>query len=212
MRTADQAITWLKQQEKSGTYRWDGQCKALARTAYGIPSDGTPSALLAWEKTDHRGKGSPPRGAFVWWTNQPNGHVGIADGNGNIIANVDWKPADGRVRTLPIDTVSAVLGRDPVGWSRDIEGVSVIPEPEPRGTPQPARSGPDFKVVNIRATPDGDGTYPGVVGDLLELCGWDRGRSGAKSLQRYLGRPATGRLGRQELTWLAQRFNLDTKG
>lgn len=204
IRTPEEAVAWLQAEERSNTYEFDGQCKQLARTAYNIPSDGSPSALSAWLRTDHRGVGDPPLGAFVFWPNKPNGHVGVCDGKGNIIANVDWAPANGRVRTMSIKAISAALHCQPSGWSRDIEGVLAVHE-------KVSLSAPDFKVVNLGAVPNADGVYPGVVGDLLGLCGWGRDAAGAKSLQRHLGRPTTGRLGKVELAWLAARFSLATK-
>lgn len=207
IRTPDEAIRWLREQELSGTYAWDGDCKMLARTAYGIPSDGTPSALLAWEKTDHRGTGDAPRGAFVWWRNKPHGHVGVADGKGNVIANVDWAPAFGRVRTMPIKQVSATLGLQPAGWSRDIDGVLAVPAP-------PKPSGPPalpVLAINLDAKPSAVGRYVGPVALAMRLCGVSSNLSGARRIQRHLGQPPTGRLGRMELAWLAQRFDLETK-
>lgn len=210
VRTVDQAIAFYDAQEASGTLHWDGRCADLANSSYDIDSDGSPDAKAKWARTKHRGVGTPVRGAFVWWTVGEHGHVGVADGKGNLKTNWWVAPFKGRVRTIPIKAVSASLGADPVGWSRDIEGVLAVPEVVAPAAP-PAIAVPDFKVVNLGATPNDAGIYPGVVGDLLALCGWARDASGAKALQRYLGRPTTGRLGKQELAWLAQRFGLATK-
>ena len=127
MRTPDQALAWLAEQGQSGTTEWNQLCLKLARTAYGVPAV-HPDAKTAWKATKVRGKGEPPRGAAVWWDRGKYGHVAIADGRGNVLGN-DFR-VGGRVRLTSIDSMSAALGGKPTGWSRDLNGITVLPAPD----------------------------------------------------------------------------------
>jgi hypothetical protein len=66
-----------------------GACQANAHDIYGIPTDGTKTAALAWAKAKHRHNmdKDPTRGAWVFWTGghtivdgQPAGHVAVWSG------------------------------------------------------------------------------------------------------------------------------------
>lgn len=128
VRTPAQALAAALDVADSETERWHQMCKAFCRTMYGVPSDGTVSARAAWAQTKFRGKGAAvraPMGALIWWTGGSSGHVVICDGKGNGIGN-SFRSA-GRVRLLPISSISAAMGSKPAGWSYDIDGVRVVP-------------------------------------------------------------------------------------
>lgn len=124
-RTPDQALAWAHEVEKSGTTAWNQLCLKFSRTAYGVGAM-HPDATTGWKATKQRGTGKPPKGALVWWTTGRYGHVCLADGKGNVVGN--WFKDGGRVRTVSISAVSAALGAQPAGWSRDINGIVVLPE------------------------------------------------------------------------------------
>lgn len=124
-RTPDEALARLHDLQRSNTTAWDQLCLKLSRSVYDVAAK-YPTASDGWRGTKHRGKGTPPKGALVWWTTGRYGHVCLADGKGNVVGN--WFKDGGRVRTVSISAVSAALGAQPAGWSRDINGIVVLPE------------------------------------------------------------------------------------
>lgn len=129
-RTPDQA---LKYTHDHPSLPRAGLCKMMCRTAYDVPSDGSPDATAAWGRTKHRGTGPAPRGALHWWIGGRNGHghVAIEEGGGSI--RTTDLPTSARWGSVPLSTPTRVWGLRYVGWSRDIDGRQVVPDP-----PKPA--------------------------------------------------------------------------
>lgn len=128
--TPKEALAFERQQAVSNTREWAGNCKKLARTAYNVPSDGTPNAAGAWKNTKHRGTGHAPLGALVWWTggHAGEGHVAISDGEGGVWCNCWW--IGGKVRHVAQSEITEQSSKLKfAGWSRDIDGVTVISAP-----------------------------------------------------------------------------------
>lgn len=191
-RNATQALTWLAKLEASGTTQYDGLCKTLAHDAYNVDSNGTSDAIESWESNTHRGDGDPkksPKGALIFWTTGPDGHVGLHDGDGNLVAN-HWGDDEGRIRTIPIDEISRQLGDDPDGWSYEIDGHVVIkpkdttpddhshtpphttaPKPKPATTEKlaayvkPGGKGPQVETLQQALLDAGYGPIPHAITD-----------------------------------------------
>lgn len=130
-RSVTDALAWTTHQ---GRFK-AGMCKMMCRLAYNVPSDGSPDATAAWGRTKHRGTGPAPKGALHWWTGgrSGHGHVAIdATGGSTRIRTTDL-PSSGQFGTMPLDAPARLWGLRYVGWSRDIDGVLVVPYP-----PKPA--------------------------------------------------------------------------
>ena len=104
------------------TYWQKGMClnfvemMATNRRGLGVYA---PSAWHAWQHAKHRHtRGTPPRGAFVFWSTSrhPYGHVAISEGNGYV--RHDW---GGRSVRTTISTVNRA-GYRYAGWSEDLYG------------------------------------------------------------------------------------------
>lgn len=126
--TPKEALAFERQVAVSNTREWDGNCKRLARTAYNVPSNGTGTAAGSWKNTKHRGTGTPIYGALCWWTGGANGagHVAIMGHDGLVWCNTWWN--GGKVRGVELAVISERSSHlKYVGWSRDIDGVTVVP-------------------------------------------------------------------------------------
>lgn len=84
---ANQAIGWFQARNGSTAYEW--RCETAVEEAYG--SHRYYSALDDWRDAVGRGAAhpgdlNPPRGALVFWNITQWGHVGIARGDGTVVA------------------------------------------------------------------------------------------------------------------------------
>ena len=103
----------------------EGNCGHLAACCYGFSALGFNDASSAWfgapRKYKRRGLDKmvkAPAGALVWWTGGSNGfgHVGISDGQGNILATD--LPNTNRMGRFPIDQVTERFALvEPAGWT-----------------------------------------------------------------------------------------------
>lgn len=128
------AIPWMSHEHAIGSTAWKNLCKKDCRLAYGITVSHTGSAYACWtyEGTKHQHTWyNPPFGVPAFWKGGAagNGHVAIADGNGNIWTN-DFGPngyiGDGRIRLIPIDAISKHdKNLTYLGWTDTFDGVSV---------------------------------------------------------------------------------------
>jgi hypothetical protein len=131
MRTADQAIDYAR----TTTTLYHDQCLGFVRAAYALPALGYPDASTAWDGTLHRGTGTAPRGALLWWTggSEGHGHVAISNGDGHCYST-DFGAAgyvgDGRIRLIPIENVAKQSSCVYRGWSRDYGGNIFLPAPQ----------------------------------------------------------------------------------
>lgn len=150
MRTTEQALAWTRR----GQTFAKGWCKRMCRTAYDVPSDGSNDAAEAWSRTKHRGdpRTAPPRGALVWYVggSAGDGHVAISEGNG-MIRSTD-APVTGRWGTVPRSWPVEHWGMRYVGWSRDIDGATVLDKPPP----------PPSRLAKLRAQLDDVAADPSV--------------------------------------------------
>lgn len=124
-RAVEQAITYCASHLKTEP---DG-CQKECRVAYGVASDGTPSAAADWVRSQHKHRTDDPkaipRGALVRWTGGSHGygHVAIATGDGRC-----WSTdiiTRGRRSLVDIDLIRQKWGLTLVGWTEDIDGVVV---------------------------------------------------------------------------------------
>lgn len=132
-RTVNQALDYLRREQKTGAKFEPGYCKRETREAYLIPSDGSGSATEAFGRTDHRFTTAAPwtPGAFAWWLGgaEGNGHVGILDTTPGYVWSVDIL-REGRWDRVLYASVSAKWRNlREVGFSADIDGVQVVKVP-----------------------------------------------------------------------------------
>ncbi|WP_328349196.1 hypothetical protein OG800_48660 [Streptomyces sp. NBC_00445] len=81
---ADRAIAWYR--ARLGSSAYEGWCEKAARQAWGCAPK-YPSAIAHWKRGGPRHTtGTPPKGAFVFWSISSFGHVGLADGRGGFYA------------------------------------------------------------------------------------------------------------------------------
>lgn len=131
-RTPNEALAYTRQHPQLPRA---GLCKMMCRTAYGVPSDGTPDATAASHRAElHKGK--PPHGALLWWRGGRNGHghVAIYDETSDTIRTTDL-PVSGRWGNAKLGDPERLWGLTYVGWSPDIDGVRVLPKPKPKPKP-----------------------------------------------------------------------------
>jgi hypothetical protein len=212
-RTPAQAAAACARQSTRGPSFGIGECKLRVRLAYNVPSDGSPSAAVAWTRTQYRHPvpadlASIPDGALLWWTGGSHGfgHVAIKWGtvrgaDGRFAAacwSTDLRRA-GRFDRVPVADVHARWGLTLAGWSEDIDGVRVLTPvtatDAPKMPPLPAgwwnlKVGrtPDVVVREVRRLLDGHGLA------VLGVCetGWvdahGRYHSYLPALRHGLGR------------------------
>lgn len=179
-----------------------GMCLMYTRTWLGISSR-YPSAISAWKNASkRRTKGTPPKGAPVFWSGGKYGHVALSVGGGKC-RSTD-RPRTGRVSTVSIDSISRAWGYRYVGWSADLNGVDIPylvgasssaakPKPKP-GVPleRPrwfhttarslnARTGPGKKYKVRRTVAKGTDFYA-----TRKTKNWMMGRNGLWYSRRYV--------------------------
>lgn len=142
-RTTQQALAWTRTRgpipnAKGEAVGASGWCKRETRTAYDVPSDGSLTAAAASRRADLHTQTAPPHGALLWWTGGSEGEGHVAINDHGTVRTVDY-PTPGRWGTAPS---RAELERHwtklhYVGWSPDIDGVTVVKLPKPK--PKPSR-------------------------------------------------------------------------
>lgn len=142
-RTPAQALAVIRTLARGRVDIGQGACLENAHNVYGIPSNNTRSAALAWDAAlyKHPMSVEPRRGAFVFWTGgqtivagKPAGHVAIYAGRGRLRRRTRyaWSPgAPGAgnsrrwVKVKLRDIAAGWPGHVLAGWSEDIDGVRV---------------------------------------------------------------------------------------
>lgn len=100
-----------------------GMCLMYTRTWLGINAL-YPDAITAWNKAKKRHtKGTPPKGAPVFWRGGKHGHIALSVGGGKC-RSTD-RPRAGKVSTVTIDSISRAWGYTYVGWTEDLNGVTI---------------------------------------------------------------------------------------
>lgn len=142
-RTPGQALAVIRTLARARVDIGAGRCLENAHNVYGIPTNGTRSAALAWDAATHKHgmDVEPTIGSFVFYTGghtivagKPAGHVVIYAGRGRIRRRTHWAWSPGapgpgnaarwvkvRLRDIPAGWPGHVLA----GWSEDIDGVRV---------------------------------------------------------------------------------------
>lgn len=133
--TPAQALARAHNQSVNGPTYETGMCLRATRQLYSVPAL-YGDAATAWAHTKHRIPlgANAPAGALVWWTggSHGHGHVALATGDGHCWSVDIRRP--GRFDRVPIGTITRQWGLRLAGYSRDVNGVQVVPDP-PKPTP-----------------------------------------------------------------------------
>lgn len=123
-----------------------GYCLKTIRSLFGVASL-YPDAETAWENAEARHATSSsadiPWGVPVWWVNGRYGHVALSLGKGRCLTT-DYVET-GRLGLAQISSLGPWCGGRLVGWSQDINGVTVW---RPKAKPQPW--GIDERIAFVR--------------------------------------------------------------
>lgn len=142
---AQKGINNARKQSNTGPRFGANQCLLRVRQAYGAPAigdfDGDRSADAedGWKAAKRKHPTSNPNeipaGVPIWWTggSNDNGHVAISLGNGRCIST-DIRRT-GWFDECDVDQIRRRWGLQLVGWSEDINGVTVY-TPPPRKAPK----------------------------------------------------------------------------
>lgn len=78
---ADTAVKWFE--ARKGSTKYEHCCQKAAGLSWDRDTKHA-SAIKFWKSSDGKRhtKGTPPKGAFVFWDISSYGHVGVADGKG----------------------------------------------------------------------------------------------------------------------------------
>lgn len=126
-RSVREAAAYIGEQIKSGTQFPPGWCKSKTREAYDVPSDGSPDATTAWNRTKHRFTGQWIWGGFIWWTggSEGHGHVAFMRWRKGHIRTVDFPNVGHWNNTTVAELEKAWPKIVFAGTSLDIDGVTV---------------------------------------------------------------------------------------
>ena len=136
VRTGKLAIAWAQGQRASGTSKWHNLCLKFVRSCFNVPAK-NPNARLAWANAKKKHKtgnaASIPAGVPVYWdTRTTNDHIAISVGGGKCLSSdVGGK---GKIGLIGIDALSKAWNAQLLGWSEDVNGVTVYTAP-----PKPAK-------------------------------------------------------------------------
>lgn len=149
-------------------------CLLWVRTLYNAPG-GPPTAWAGWKLTKdrHTGDRNPPVGVPVWFSGNftsPAGHVAESIGGGQVVST-DW-PHTGLIGRTTIDQIETEWKHRYLGWSGDIDGVSIPgiggAAAAPPGSVQPLTPGDAFGGAAGQTAQDLINSIPGGS-DLLAL-------------------------------------------
>lgn len=126
MRAPKAALAWARDQIARPSQDWTQLCLAFTRTAYGLPPVYR-SARAAWEAAELKhpttDADSIPAGVPVFWKIGEFWHVAPSAGGGLCIST-DVRRR-GKPDLVAIDSVSSTWGATLLGWSEDLNGVTV---------------------------------------------------------------------------------------
>lgn len=221
-RTSVEATQAAAREVQSASRDWQGWCLKFVRIMLGVAASYN-SAIDAWSgaKKKHP-SGTPPKGVPVFWAIGKFGHVALSDGNGWCYST-DIRRR-GKVDRVPISEIHARWGATYLGWTEDLNGVTVYNPPKPPAS-APAKAG-GVNPVSLSALQYhalyGTGKYsPASSGPVVEAvkrrlvqlgCGTEASsfRSCYAVWQRklgYQGSAADGIPGRTSLIALAKKSN-----
>lgn len=125
-----QAIARAHNQSLHGPQYPVGMCLQATRRLYDVAAR-YGDAATAWANTRHRipVAAGAPAGALVWWTggSHGHGHVALATGDGYCWSVDIRRP--GYFDRVPIEVIAREWGLRLAGYSRDLNGVQVLPDP-----------------------------------------------------------------------------------
>ena len=144
-RTGTKAIAWAKAQTTQPSRSWHNLCLMFVRSCYGVAAR-EPNAKRAWETARKQHKttdaDSIPAGAPVFWkTRTANWHIALSVGDGYCYSSdVGGR---GKIGKIGIGALSRAWGATLLGWSEDLNGVTVYTKPaKPKVPPYPVGIGP----------------------------------------------------------------------
>jgi hypothetical protein len=149
-RTGSQAIAWAKTQTSNPSRSWHNLCLMFTRKCFGVAAR-EPNAKRAWETARKQHKttdaDSIPAGAPVFWrTRTANWHIALSVGGGYCYSSdVGGR---GKIGRIGIDALSRAWGATLLGWSEDLNGVTVYVKP--KAPPFPVGIGPDRSKPSAR--------------------------------------------------------------
>ncbi len=126
-RTGSKAIAWAKTQTSNPSRSWHNLCLMFVRSCFGVPAR-EPNAKRAWETARKQHKttdaDSIPAGVPVFWkTRTANWHIALSVGGGYCYSSdVGGR---GKIGKIGIDALSRAWGATLLGWSEDVNGVTV---------------------------------------------------------------------------------------
>jgi len=193
-RMGREAILWALSQT-----RWSppGMCQQFTRMSFGVGS-GFPSAQAAWDgaqkKHPTKDRNSVPPGVPVYFAggSKGYGHAAVSLGKG-LVRSTDW-PSAYAVGTARITDLERSWGQRFLGWTEDVNGVTVWEKPKQR-TPHITSAlrlkddDDDFRRSLRHIVADGDKGAAAVAKAYLEaLDALERNRDRRKVLRERLRR------------------------
>jgi len=126
--TPKEALAISLSRQNSNFTHGSGFCLQTVREYFGIPPREA-DATSAWEtaKVKHPGMAGIKRGAPLFWAHDGgsgHGHIVIYVGRGKC-RSTDYFRGSGLIGTVSVDSISASRGSQPVGWTEDINGVTI---------------------------------------------------------------------------------------
>ena len=137
VRMGKAAMDWARSQKRKSP---SGMCQQFTRMAFNVGS-GFPSASAAWNGSKKRHPTNNPMdvppGVPVYFLggSKGYGHAAVSLGNG-LVRSTDW-PSRYNVGTARISDIQRSWGQQFVGWTEDINGVTVWKKPEPKAPKTP---------------------------------------------------------------------------
>lgn len=151
-------FAYARKEHESRSRDWTGWCAVFTRTAFGAPAigdhdgDGAADAEDVWKAAKHKhpetNPARIPRGVPVFWSGGAgdHGHAAVSAGNALMWSTDVKRP--GYVDLVPIDDVRRKWGLQLLGWTEDINGVSVYVPPAPA---PPKKEGKEMTEFEKRA-------------------------------------------------------------
>lgn len=124
-----QALARARNQSLNGPTYPTGMCLKATRKLYDVDAL-YHDAATGWAHTVHRiSAAQAPAGALVWWTGGSHGHGHVAlYAGGGYCWSVDIR-RPGRFDRVPVTEITRQWGLTLAGYSRDVNGVPVVPPP-----------------------------------------------------------------------------------
>ena len=148
-RRGQDAVDWAKRQTAPGAGNYHSLCLKFVRSCFGVPPKET-NAKKGWENAKKRHNTSDadsiPLGVPIWFkTSTVNWHVAISAGDGKCYSSdVGGR---GRVGLIGIDALCRAWRITLLGWSEDVNGVTVYEKPKTPAKPKPKPEKPTTQAA-----------------------------------------------------------------